>query len=154
MFKKRNVLIIEQLDRRFQQLSVMKSVNIPTGGWIRAIRSGLNMSLRQLAERLGTNVSSTSEMEKREVEGSITIKKMKEVAQALDMKFVYGFVPNDGSLKALIEKRAKEIAREIVLRTSQNMKLEDQENTNSRIERAIEERTEELTNELPKLLWD
>jgi hypothetical protein len=47
----------------------------------------------------------------------------------LDMQLVYGFVPNDGSLDALIEKRAKELATQIVMRTANTMKLEDQANS-------------------------
>lgn len=41
----------------------------------------------------------------------------------------------DGSLDALIERKAKALATEIVLRTSNSMKLEDQENSMYRIEK-------------------
>ena len=49
------------------------------------------------------------------------------------MQLVYGFVPYDGSLDALIEKRATELATKIVMRTSNTMQLEDQGNSNERI---------------------
>jgi predicted DNA-binding mobile mystery protein A len=154
MLKRKNIILINQLDSKFSQFSPLTSITPPGSGWIKAIRMALNMSLRQLGKKLNTNIASTSELEKREAEGSITIKKLKEVALALDMKFFYGFVPNSGSLKAIIEKKAKELAEEIVLRTSQNMKLEEQQNSEERLKKAIEERTEEIKNELPKLLWD
>jgi hypothetical protein len=70
------------------------------------------------------------------------------------MKLVYGLVPNDGSLDALIERKARELAIKIVSRTSNTMRLEDQENTEERIKKAIEQRTDELIRELPKVLWD
>jgi len=70
------------------------------------------------------------------------------------MELVYGFVPNDGTLEALIEKRARELATKIVLRTSNTMRLENQGNSDKRIELAINERTEEIKNEMPKILWD
>jgi hypothetical protein len=70
------------------------------------------------------------------------------------MELVYGFVPKDGSLDALIERKAKELATEIVMRTSNSMKLEDQEISYGRIQKAIEERTISLKNEMPKILWD
>jgi hypothetical protein len=54
----------------------------------------------------------------------------------------------------MIEKRAKELAQKIVLRTSNSMKLEDQENSGERIEKAIQEKTEEIKEELPKYLWE
>lgn len=94
------------------------------------------------------------DIERREKEGSITIKSLKDAAQALDMEFVYGFVPKDGELEKLIERKARELATQIVLRTSNTMKLEDQENTKTRIEQAIQERTAEIANDMPRILWD
>jgi hypothetical protein len=70
------------------------------------------------------------------------------------MELVYGFVPKDGSLDILIERKAKELATKIVSRTSHTMKLEDQENTEERIQKAIAERTALLKHEMPKVLWD
>ena len=50
--------------------------------------------------------------------------------------------------------KAKELAANIVARTSNTMKLEDQENSEKRIKKAIEERTAVIKNEMPKTLWD
>jgi hypothetical protein len=76
------------------------------------------------------------------------------VANALDMQLVYGFVPKDGSLDALVDRKAREMANQIVMRTSNTMKLEDQENSPERIEKAIEERAAVIKSEMPKTLWD
>jgi hypothetical protein len=54
----------------------------------------------------------------------------------------------------MIEKRALEIAKVIVQRTSNTMKLEDQANSKERIQKAIKERAEEIINKTPKILWD
>ena len=94
------------------------------------------------------------DIERREKDGSISIKALREAARALDMQLIYGFVPNDGSLEALIDRKAKELATQIVQRTSNSMKLEDQENSKQRIEKAIEERATIIKNEMPKILWD
>ena len=80
--------------------------------------------------------------------------RLQEAAQALDMQLVYGFIPRQGTIDAMIEKRAAELARDIVMRTSASMKLEDQENSNNRLQRAIADRADELKRELPKILWD
>jgi hypothetical protein len=72
----------------------------------------------------------------------------------LDMKLVYGFVPTNGSLEKIIQEKARERAREIVMRTSTTMKLEDQENSQERIKQAIEDLADELQREIPKSLWD
>jgi predicted DNA-binding mobile mystery protein A len=133
-------LLIQQLDKKMSAYAALKQVAVPPTGWIKAIRDALGMSLQQLGNRLSITKQSVQEIEQREKDGSITIKSLKEVARAMDMQLVYGFVPNDGSLDALIDRKAKELARQIVLRTSNTMKLEDQQNSNQRIENAIQER--------------
>lgn len=54
-----------------------------------------------------------------------------------DMELIYGLIPNDGSLEALIDRRARELAIKIVSRTSNSMKLEDQENSKEGIKRPM-----------------
>ena len=75
---------------------------------------------------------------------------MKEVGRVLDMQFVYGFIPNQDSLEKYIDSKARQLAQKIVLRTNQNMKLENQGNSEEQIKQSIEE----LKNEIPKLLWN
>jgi predicted DNA-binding mobile mystery protein A len=147
-------LQIQQLNAKMLGFAKLKQVAIPPTGWIKAIRTAIGMSMEQLGNKLSISKQAIMDIERREKEGSITIKSLKEIARALDMQLVYGFVPNDGSLDALIEKRATELATKIVLRTSNTMKLEDQGNTNKRIQKAIEERAETIKNEMPKILWD
>ncbi len=134
--------------------ALLTEVAIPPTGWIKAIRTALGMSMQQLGRKLSITKQSIQDIEKREKEGAITIKALSELGKALDMRLVYGFVPNDGSLDALIEKKAAQLATTIVLRTSNTMKLEDQENSRQRIAKAIQEKTAELKNEMPKILWD
>jgi predicted DNA-binding mobile mystery protein A len=129
-------------------------VSVPHTGWIKAIRAVLGMSMQQLGNKLKISKQGILDIERREMEGSITIKSLKEIARVLDMQLVYGFVPNAGSLDALVEKRATELATQIVMRTANTMNLENQGNTKERIEMAIKERTLSLKNELPKILWD
>lgn len=147
-------LQIQQLDDKILTYNKLQKVIVPSTGWIKAIRTALGMSMLQLGNRLSITKQSVQDIERREQDGSITIKALKETAKALDMQLVYGFIPNDGSLEALIDRKAKELARQIVLRTSNTMKLEDQENSQQRIEKAIEERAVTIKNEMPKSLWD
>lgn len=90
----------------------------------------------------------------REATGSITLKTLRDAANALDMQLVYGFVPREGTLAKTVAQQARTHAEDIVRRTSVSMGLEDQENTLERLERAIEERTEDLIREMPRHLWD
>ena len=54
----------------------------------------------------------------------------------------------------MIERKAVELAREIVMRTSQTMKLENQENSRERINKAIQQRANSFKIDIPKMLWD
>ena len=147
-------LQIEHLDRRIKAFPPLSDIATLPLGWVKAIRSALGISLQQIAKRLSITKQSVKEMEVREKEGTITLNSLREVARSLDMDLVYAFVPKDGSLNALIDRKAREMATAIVLRTSNTMKLEDQENSEQRIHQAIEERFYELKNEMPKTLWD
>jgi predicted DNA-binding mobile mystery protein A len=151
---RKNKLQFQQLNEKMLQLAGMKHVIIPPIGWIKAIRNGIGMSMEQLGKKLSITKQGVMDIEKREKEGAITIKSMQEIAKAIDMQFVYGFVPDDGSLDQMIEMRALEMATKIVQRTSNTMKLEDQENSKERIEKAIKERAAEIINKTPKILWD
>lgn len=152
MIKKK--LQIQHLSTKIEAFRNIQTIPMPPSGWIRAIRTALGMSMQQLGNRLSITKQSVQDMERREKDGTISIKSLKETAHALDMQLVYGFVPKDGSLEKLIERKAKELAMQIVLRTSNSMKLEDQENSKKRIEKAIQERTAEIVSEMPKILWD
>ena len=146
-------LMIEQLDAKLQLYQPLLGINPPERGWLHAIRKAYKMSLRQFGQRLGITPPSAEHIEKREREGSITLKSLEEAGKALNMKLVYGFVPIDGSLQCSIELRAKELAREIVIATSNSMALEDQQNTDQRIEKAIEEKARQIIYEMPGYLW-
>lgn len=147
-------LQIQQLGRKMQAYTQLQTLVPPPTGWIKAVRTAIGMSMQQLGNRLSITRQSAQEIEQREQDGSITLKSLREAAHAMDMELVYGFVPKDGSIDRLIERRAKALAKEIVLRTSHSMRLEDQENSQERIQQAIEERAKLIQQELPKALWD
>lgn len=151
---KKQKLILEQVDKRLQELILLDSLVIPHEGWIYSIRNALGMSLRQLGKRLNITAQSVKEIEEREKNGTVSLAVLRQVGAALDMKLVYGLIPQAGSLEKMIENRAKEIAEEIVRRTSASMVLEDQGNTETRLRKAIQEKTAELKHEMPRYLWD
>ncbi len=151
---KTNELIRQQLDRKIARFQGLDQVALLPRGWIYSIRQGINMSLRQLGKKLSITAQSVKEIEEREKNGTVSIKVLRQVAAALDMKFVYGFIPSDMTLEGMIEKRAEELARSIVERTSVQMELENQKNVPERIENAIKEKTAEIKKTVPRMLWD
>ncbi len=147
-------LQIQQLDARITRFARTRELPNPPTGWIKALRMALGMSMEQLGRKLGVTRQSVYELENREKEGGITLSSLRQVAASMDMEVVYGFVPREGSLEQYLDRKASELAQKIVLRTSDTMRLEDQENAQSRIQQAIEERTKTIRADLPKALWD
>ena len=112
------------------------------------------MTRDQLGTKLGLTKGAIQKIEEREATGQISIKKLRDVGAALDMQLVYAFVPKDGTIDNLIDIKAKKLARKIVLRTNQNMKLEDQGINNEKINQSIIDLAEEIKRELRRSLWD
>lgn len=151
---KNKKLQVAQLEQKLKVYTRIQAATIPEIGWLKTVRVSLGMSLQQLADKLSITRQSVQEIETREKNGSITLKSLRETANALDMQLVYGLIPKDGSIERLIDRKAYELATEIVNRTSNTMKLENQENSMQRLKDAVEERAAAIKAELPKILWD
>lgn len=147
-------LLIEQLDQKLANFKAAGMVLVPQKGWINTIRTTLNMTREQLGVKLELTKGAIQKMEEREATGQITINKLRDVGKALDMQFVYGFVPKEESVDNLINNKAQTLARKIVLRTNQNMKLEGQGIGDEKINETINELANEIKREMRKSLWD
>ncbi len=147
-------LLVEQIDKRLAKFRYLENETLPPEGWIYTIRKALRMSLRQLGKRLDVSPQGVKQVEMREKDGSLTIKRLFEIGNAMNMRFVYGFLPNEGSISKMIENRAAEIAKNIVMRTAGTMELENQKVDEQRLIKAIKDRTEEIIINMPRYLWD
>lgn len=147
-------LLIEQLDQKLHPFLEADKINMPSGGWIKGIRNTLNMTLEQFGRKLGITRQGARRIETSEASGAISVKLLKEAGSALGMKLVYGFVPVHGSIEALIDQKANELARQIVLRTNQTMLLENQSTGKAHVEGAIIELAAEIKQEMNRSLWD
>jgi predicted DNA-binding mobile mystery protein A len=147
---KKQKLITKQISRRLEE---MRPLIISTKGissWIDYVRSGLGMSLVQLAKRVGVTQSTISTSIKMEKEGRITINKLREIADAMNCDLVYEFVPRI-KLENIIYEQAIKKTKSLMDETENHMSLEDQ-----RVELDKNERLEELASErmYSKYLWD
>ncbi len=147
-------LLIEQLDQKLAHFKDAGMVLVPQKGWVNTIRTTLNMTRDQLGTKLDLTKGAIQKIEEREATGKITINKLKDVGNALNMKFIYGFIPKDGTIESLINLKAEKLARKIVLRTNQNMKLEDQGISEDKIEHSINDLANEIKRVMRKSLWD
>ncbi|APZ45171.1 XRE family transcriptional regulator [Polaribacter reichenbachii] len=152
--RNKNKLLIAQLDEKLILFKEAEKILVPSKGWINTIRTSLNMTREQLGMKLNLTKGGIQKIEEREATGQITLNKLKDAGRALNMKFIYGFVPEDGTIENLINLKAEKLARKIVLRTNQNMKLEDQAISEKKIEESINDLADELKREMSKSLWD
>jgi predicted DNA-binding mobile mystery protein A len=152
--RKKEKILIEQLDEKLNNFKPAQSLTVPPRGWIHAIRTALNMTMEQLGKKLNITRQGVKNIEVSESKGSISLNSLEDVANAMDLKLVYGFVPKHGSLNHLIAAKSQKLAKKIVLRTNQNMVLENQGIESDKINRSIQELAEELKREMKKSLWD
>ena len=83
-YEKQN-LMIEQLDKKLKSIqNVSKSMVVPSNGWINTFRKTLNISLKQMGKKLNVTSQNVNKLEQREKDGSISIQKLKDAAEALD----------------------------------------------------------------------
>jgi len=153
MSQNNRALIIDQLDATLQRFSSLKAINPPRKGWLRAIRDALGVSARQLGDKLGVHKSRISRIEQDEVRGSVTLKTMQRVADAVDCIFVYGLVPRR-TLKDTLRNQAVQVAKKRMARVAHTMVLEDQGLSKSEQMKAFDTVVDELIRTMPKSLWE
>jgi len=146
-------LILIQTDKRIRKIAQIKDEN-PPNGWIYSIRMALGMSMRQLGKLAEITPQGVKDIETREKNGNITLASLEQIGKKLNMKLVYGFVPLDGSLQKMIDKRAIDIATKIVARTANTMKLEDQAVSQAMLKKSIKAKAQEIKQNNLKSLWE
>ncbi len=137
-------LTLSQFERRISPLRRNIENTLIRMGWIRYVRTTLRLSLRTLARLLGVSLATIAQIEKRELEGKVTLETLRKVARAMDCEFVYAFVPKK-EIQTLIKDRAYEKARKILLKANTHMILENQ-----KVERPLEERVKMLAEKFIK----
>lgn len=143
----------QRLDARFAGFPPADRFAVPQKGWIKAIRTALGMSTRQLGNRVGKRSQSILELEKNEALGRIQLDSLAQLARALDCQLVYAFIPNnkERSLRNIVETRARKVALKALAAVNTTMALEDQAidlKDELRIQYYIQENLDERS------LWD
>lgn len=136
-----------------QAASKFQGFAIPSEGWIRTARKALNMSAAQLGRRLGKTRALVSNTEKAELDGRVTLKTMRAMAEAVNCRFVYAFVPEENA-ETIVRRRAREKAEQRVMEASSHMALEQQAVSRTQIEFEIEHLAENILRERPGYLWN
>lgn len=143
----------QQLDERFTEYGPLLRAPRPARGWIRAIRDALGMTTAQLAARLGVKQPRVVELERGEVQSTITLHSLERAAEAMGCTVVYLLVPQE-PLTLTLQKRATEIARQQFAAVDQTMQLEAQAVTNQAQQQAALQQLAEALLRRPARLWD
>lgn len=64
----------------------------PERGWLRELRQSYGVPASEIAKRLGVSEHELFRLERGEVDGTITLKQMRKVAEAMACQVVYGVV--------------------------------------------------------------
>jgi predicted DNA-binding mobile mystery protein A len=143
----------KHLDRRLTAVRQTSDLTRPPRGWIKAIREALGLTTAQLAKRLGVAQTRVSRMERGEVENTLTLKSLRQAAEALNCTLVYALVPNE-PLEQMVRQRACVIADRKLARTHHTMKLENQTLADPDLEAERARLVRDLIEGHPRQLWD
>ena len=141
----------KQLDRKLKPLHLLRRLEAPSGGWIRAIRMSLGLSGVSFARRLGVTPASVADLERSESSGSVSLNSLRKAAAAMDCDLVYAIVPRS-TLEDILKKRAGEKARALLGYVGHSMTLEAQAVEPAQARQQIATLAKNLLNN-PKVLW-
>lgn len=145
-------LLLDQVSRMAGQFDRLRGLGAPAGGWLRAVRTALGMTLRQQAKVVGIAAPTLFKLEKAEADEHITLGKLRELAAALDCELVYGLVPRR-PLRETLEAKADRLARAEVQGVAHTMGLEDQRASDAFVEAQIADRRGQLLAGRWAKLW-
>ena len=117
----------------------------PAQGWIRAIRTALGMSTKEMAQRMGVTQSRISQLEHAEADDSIRLDTLRRAAEALGCELHYVFVPA-APLEDAVRQQARTKAQTLVGAATHTMRLEDQEPDASVVAAQVDEIADDLVD--------
>lgn len=144
---------VNQAVSQFGDVAIQPNHGLPEEGWLRTVRTALGMTGTQLAKKLGVTKARVFKAEQDEPHGSVTLKSMQAMAEAMDCRFVYAIVPKH-NVEDVIKQRALEKAREQVNTASTHMTLEGQTLSKEQLEYEIERVAAQIMDKMPSDFWN
>lgn len=143
-------LIRRQVSKKLDVLTDIFTTAGEIASWSKYVRNALGMTGSQLAKRLGIAQNSLSALEKREIEGRLTLNKLREMANAMECDLVYSFIPRK-PIEDIVTDQARRKAQKSITQSNTHMSLENQKVTTNHKER-LSDLTED--KKYSKYLWD
>lgn len=119
-------LRLRQLDRALSVFTGARQSQRPRSGWLSAIREAQGIPLRQVAKNLAVTPQAVQKLQVSEANEAITLKRLREAAEAMGCELVYALLPRSGTLTDAVEDSQRQIAAERILAAEHTMVLEDQ----------------------------
>jgi predicted DNA-binding mobile mystery protein A len=148
-------VVLKQYQNKVNQaLKQFGGYAMPTSeGWLKTVRKALGMTGLQLAKRRGVTKGRVSQAESAELSGSATLKSMKNMAHAMDCRFVYAVIP-EKEIESVIRGRAILKAKEQIKAASTQMALEAQVLSNEQLAFEVDRLASEMIKKMPSDLWN
>ncbi|MEM1403659.1 MAG: mobile mystery protein A [Pseudomonadota bacterium] len=144
---------VNQAVSQFGSFSMLPNHGLPKEGWLRTVRTALGMSGPQLAKKLGVTKARISKAEQDEPKGSVTLKTMQSMAEAMGCTFVYAVVPRQ-NVEDVIKERATLKARAQVDAASTHMALEAQSLSKEQLEFEVQRIAAQIIEKMPSDFWN
>ncbi len=137
--------LARSIDRTREEVG---QIQMPEQGWLASMRKALGMPAEYVAKRKGVSRNAIYQAEKSEKEGSISLKQMEHLAQAMGGKFVYAILP-DGRIEDIKYQHAQ-VKAKALLQTeegAQNWTQEEREDW-------VDDKAAELLHDMPSNFWE
>jgi len=109
MVWKMQVIAQKDLDRELRPFLTARRVHRPSGGWLRTVRKALGLSAAAMAKDLRVSPSAVFQMERSEWNDKISLRGLRDAAQAMACEVVYAIVPYQGNFEGQANERVKRI---------------------------------------------
>jgi predicted DNA-binding mobile mystery protein A len=110
------------------------------------------MTFEAFGSRLGVSRQNAQQIETAEVSGSITLKRLRAAADALNCDVLVSLVPRQ-PLEEFVQEQALQAARKQILRTAHSMALESQALTEPQLEALIGRSAREMIERGDARIW-
>lgn len=119
-------LAFENLRKHADSRRPVGEIVRPSHGWLRAVREGLGLTLREVGSRLAVSAPAIRSFEKSEADDRITLASLRRVANGLGCDLVYVLLPRSGSFDEIADREARRHVAPHVEATEHSMALEAQ----------------------------
>lgn len=144
-------LMIRQVTEKTNEIRQCRPLFLGVSSWVKYIRVGMGMTLKQLSQRAGLSISTINQLEKNEALDKVTLGSLKKAAKAMNSELIYAIVPKK-ELQLLREEQAMKKAQEVLGESHLQMEYEDQAVTQRQLKGQLMELQKNIL--ASKRLWD